>query len=203
MKNNYTRIVSDVGVSQYAWLTSPDTRFDEIGHYKTNLILSHEQAQTLKNKIDDELQKSVALAKEKAAGKVVKIAATPYVDELDDEGNATGNTIFKFKTKAQITTKDGKLIPNRVAIFDAKGKPMVDANIWSGSEMKVSAELIPYYTAMVGAGVSLRLRAVQITKLVEGGNSNAKGYGFNEEEGYQHEVENLAEAESNKEEADF
>ena len=203
MKNNYTRIVSDVGVSQYAWLTSPDTRFDEIGHYKTNLILSHDQAQTLKTKIDDELKKSVALAKEKAAGKVVKIAATPYVDELDDEGNATGNTIFKFKTKAQITTKDGKLIPNRVAIFDAKGKPMVDANVWSGSEMKVSAELIPYYTAMVGAGVSLRLRAVQITKLVEGGNSNAKGYGFNEEEGYQHEVENLAEAESNKEEADF
>ena len=41
--------------------------------------------------------------------------------------------------------------------------------VWSGSEMKVSADMIPYYTAMAGAGVSLRLKAVQITKLVEGG----------------------------------
>ena len=62
----------------------------------------------------------------------------------------------------------------------------IDANVWSGSEMKVSAELIPYYTAMAGAGVSMRLRAVQITKLVEGGSSNAKGYGFDKvKDGYE------------------
>ena len=48
MKNNYKRIVTGIGVSQYAWLTSPDTRFDEVGHYKTNLILSGEDADTLK-----------------------------------------------------------------------------------------------------------------------------------------------------------
>ena len=93
--------------------------------------------------------------------------------------------IFKFKTKAKIITRDGKVIPNKVAIFDSAGKPMVDANVWSGSEMKVSAELIPYFTAMAGAGVSLRLRAVQITKLVEGGAGNSKGYGFDEvKDGY-------------------
>ena len=110
---------------------------------------------------------------------------------------ATGSTVFKFKTKAQITTKDGKIIPNRVAIFDSKGTPMTDCNVWSGSEMKVSAELVPYYTAMVGAGVSMRLRAVQITKLVEGGNGNAKGYGFGEEEGYEQSIsESPAEEES-------
>ena len=203
MAQQNEKIVSPVGVSQYAWLTQPDTRFDEIGHYKTNLILSGDAAQSLKSKIDAELEKSIALAKEKAKGKQIKKADAPYSDELDDEGNATGSTIFKFKTKAQITTKDGKLIPNRVAIFDAKGKPMVDTNVWSGSEMKVSAELIPYYTAMVGAGVSLRLRAVQITKLVEGGSGNAKGYGFNEEEGYEHETESMAETESVQEESDF
>ena len=193
MKNNYTRIVTDIGTSQYAYLNAPDTRFDEIGHYKTNLILSGQPAEDLKTKIDAELTKSVTLAKEKAKGKNVKTAVTPYLDDTDDDGNTTGATIFKFKTKAQITTKDGKIIPNRVAIFDAKGTPMVDTNIWSGSEMKVSAELIPYYTALVGAGVSLRLRAVQITKLVEGGNSNAKGYGFDKEDGYEQTVETPSE----------
>jgi len=67
--------------------------------------------------------------------------------------------------------------------------------------MKVSAELIPYYTAMAGAGVSLRLRAVQITKLVEGGSGNAKGYGFGEEDGYKLETfENVSSDETVSEE---
>ena len=197
MKNNHERIETGIGVSQYAYLTSPDTRFDEVGHYKTNLIMSGEDAENLKQKIDAAIQKSIALAKEKAKGKNIKTAAAPYEDDTNDDGEATGSTVFKFKTKAQITTKDGKLIPNRVAIFDSKGTPMTDCNVWSGSEMKVSAELVPYYTAMVGAGVSMRLRAVQITKLVEGGSGNAKGYGFGEEEGYEHSIsESPAEEES-------
>ncbi len=68
-------------------------------------------------------------------------------------------------------------------MFDSSGKPLTDANVWSGSEMKVSAELVHWFTAMAGAGVSLRLRAVQITKLVEGGAGNAEGYGFDKVEG--------------------
>ena len=203
MKNNYTRVVTGVGVSQYAWLTQPDTRFDEIGHYKTNIILSGEAAEDLKSKINAEIEKSVALAKEKAKGKKVKTASAPYEDDVDDNGEPTGSTVFKFKTKAQITTKDGKVIPNRVAIFDSKGTPMTDCNVWSGSEMKVSAELVPYYTAMVGAGVSMRLRAVQITKLVEGGNGNAKGYGFDEEEGYEQSLSEAPTEEESQQAFDF
>tara|TARA_R100001129_G_scaffold164279_1_gene130342 strand:+ start:324 stop:941 length:618 start_codon:yes stop_codon:yes gene_type:complete len=184
-KNNNVKVVSPVGVSQYAWLTTPDTRFDETGHYKTNLIINGKEAQSLKTQIDAEIKKSVALAKEKAKGKAIKEAPRPYDDEMID-GKASGNVIFKFKTKAKIIAKDGKVIPNRVALFDSAGKPMIDANVWSGSEMKVSAELIPYYTAMAGAGVSMRLRAVQVTKLVEGGSSNAKGYGFEKvKDGYE------------------
>ena len=184
-KNSYVKVVSPVGVSQYAWLTTPDTRFDETGHYKTNLILKAKDAHSLKTQIDGEIKKSLTLAKEKAKGKAIKQANSPYEDELVD-GKPSGNVIFKFKTKAKIITKDGKVIPNRVALFDSTGKPMIDANVWSGSEMKVSAELIPYYTAMAGAGVSMRLRAVQITKLVEGGSSNAKGYGFDKvKDGYE------------------
>ena len=203
MKNNYTKVVTGVGVSQYAYLTQPDTRFDEIGHYKTNLILSGQDADTLKAAINEELTKSVALAKEKAKGKNIKTAPAPFEDELDDDGQPTGSTVFKFKTKAQITTKDGKIIPNRVAIFDSKGTPMTDCNVWSGSEMKVSAELVPYYTAMVGAGVSMRLRAVQITKLVEGGNGNAKGYGFGEEEGYEQSLSETPAEEESQQAFDF
>ena len=204
-KNSYVKVVSPVGVSQYAWLTTPDTRFDETGHYKTNLILNSKDSQVLKTQISAEIKKSLTLAKEKAKGKAIKQANSPYEDELVD-GKPSGNVIFKFKTKAQIITKDGKVIPNRVALFDSTGKPMIDANVWSGSEMKVSAELIPYYTAMAGAGVSMRLRAVQVTKLVEGGSSNAKGYGFdNVKDGYEQPEAVVAQEEnvSQETQADF
>ena len=204
-KNSYVKVVSPVGVSQYAWLTTPDTRFDETGHYKTNLILNSKDSQVLKTQISAEIKKSLTLAKEKAKGKAIKQANSPYEDELVD-GKPSGNVIFKFKTKAQIITKDGKVIPNRVALFDSMGKPMIDANVWSGSEMKVSAELIPYYTAMAGAGVSMRLRAVQVTKLVEGGSSNAKGYGFdNVKDGYEQPEAVVAQEEnvSQETQADF
>jgi len=204
-KNSYVKVVSPVGVSQYAWLTTPDTRFDETGHYKTNLILNSKDSQVLKTQISAEIKKSLTLAKEKAKGKAIKQAPSPFEDELID-GKPSGNVIFKFKTKAKIITKDGKVIPNRVALFDSKGKPMIDANVWSGSEMKVSAELIPYYTAMAGAGVSMRLRAVQVTKLVEGGSSNAKGYGFDKvKDGYEQPEAVVAQEEnvSQETQADF
>jgi len=181
-KNSYKKIVSAEGVSKYAWLTTPDTKFDKDGHYKVNLSLSAELAQPLVKLIDDEMKLSMDSAKEKANGKPVKAATAPYEAELVD-GKETGNIDFKFKRKAQIISSDGRIIPFKVAIFDSAGVPIVDTNVWSGSKMKVSAELVPWYTAIAGAGVSLRLRAVQITELVEGGGDNAKGYGFDSVEG--------------------
>jgi hypothetical protein len=182
-KNNYVKIVSPEGISQYAWLTQPDTKFDTDGHYKVNLIVPFDKAQPLIKQINAEMEASLKIAKEKNKGKTIKRANPPYEEEMDEKNVPTGNIIFKFKRKAQIIAKDGKVIPFKVAIFDSSGKPLIDTNVWSGSEMKVSAELVHWFTAMAGAGVSLRLRAVQITKLVEGGSGNAEGYGFNNVEG--------------------
>jgi hypothetical protein len=204
-KNNYVKVVSPEGVSQYAWLTQPDTKFDKDGHYKVNLVVPTDKASALIKQIDAEMQESVRIAKEKNSGKKIKLANAPYEEELDDKGKPTGNTIFKFKRKAQIISADGKVIPFKVAIFDSSGKPLTDTNVWSGSQMKASAELVHWFTAMAGAGVSLRLRAVQITKLVEGGSGNAEGYGFEAVDGgyvAPEQAKNVVQEESG-EEADF
>jgi hypothetical protein len=203
-KNNYVKIVSPEGISQYAWLTQPDTKYSADGHYKVNLMVPFDKAQPLIKQINAEMEASLKIAKEKNKGKAIKRANPPYEEEMDDKNTPTGNVIFKFKRKAQIIAKDGKVIPFKVALFDSSGKPLVDTNVWSGSEMKVSAELVHWYTAMAGAGVSLRLRAVQITKLVEGGSGNAEGYGFdNVEGGYKApEVTNNV-VQEEKAEADF
>ena len=185
MKNKYTKIVTPIGIAQYPWLSSPDTKFSEVGDYKTNLILSKKGAQDVISMIDTAREESVKLGAEKSNGKKVEQAYPPYYDEVDDDGKPTGNVILKLKCKAKVTTKSGESFENKPTLFDAKGKPMLNVNVWGGSELKVSAELIQYFTSMVGAGVSMRLRAAQIIKLIEGG-SNSSGYGFKEEEGYEH-----------------
>jgi len=185
MKNKYTKIVTPIGIAQYPWLSSPDTKFSEVGDYKTNLILSKKDAQDVISMIDTAREESVKIGAEKSNGKKVKQADPPYYDEVDDDGKPTGNVVLKFKCKAKVTTKSGESFENKPTLFDAKGKPMTNVNVWGGSELKVSAELIPYFTSMVGAGVSMRLRAAQIINLIEGG-SNSSGYGFKEEEGYEH-----------------
>ena len=44
------------------------------------------------------------------------------------------------------------------------------------------------YTTLIGAGVSLRLEAVQIIKLVQPTERTAASYGFTEEKGYDSRV---------------
>ena len=78
MKNNYTKIVSPEGVSQYAWLTQPDTKFDDSGHYKVNLIIPTDKASSLIKQIDEEMIKSMATAKDSNKGKTIKSANVPY-----------------------------------------------------------------------------------------------------------------------------
>ena len=71
-------------------------------------------------------------------------------------------------------------------MFDAKGKPITTPPLVAGgSQIKVSFEPWPYYTSLVGAGVTLRAKAVQIVKLVEYTSGSSNAYGFNEEDGYE------------------
>ena len=182
-KQTYEKLVTPIGVSQFAWLNKPDTKFDDNGHYKVNLVIASAEAKPLIEKINGEVTKAVAMAKEKSKGKNIKTANKPFEEEYE-KGKPTGNIIFKFKAKAKIIMKNGDVIDNKVPIFDSKGSVMTN-QVWSGSQMKASADMIPYYTAMAGAGVSLRLKAVQITKLVEGSGATSSSHGFSEvKDGY-------------------
>ena len=70
----------------------------------------------------------------------------------------------------------------RLRIRDAKGNPVNGLAVGNGAIVKVGYELSPFYTQLVGAGVSLRLKAVQIITLVERGGADASYYGFETEE---------------------
>ncbi len=93
-------------------------------------------------------------------------ANTPYEEEVDDNGNLTGNYLFKFKQKAKVHTKDGRTIDMKVALFDASRTP-TQAQVGGGSELKIAATVWPYVMpATKSVGLSLRPSAVQILSLV-------------------------------------
>jgi len=130
--------------------------------------------------------------------KVNDLFTTLYDQETEEE---TGEVEFKFAMKHRIEIKKGpkagQTIIKYPALFDAKGKPIVVRDkegktlrnapqIWGGTVGKVSFEASPYFIPGTGAaGLKLNLMAVQIIDLVSGGQRNASGYGFGEEDGYE------------------
>jgi hypothetical protein len=165
------------GTALYPWLSTPDTKFSEEGEYKVNLVLSKEDALPILKQINEVYAENISAETKKANGKEVKKAPPPWAEQRDEAGEPTGNIILRFKSKAAY----------KPAIFDAKGMPMIDSNIWGGSEIKVSGSIAPYFTSLIGAGIALRLRAVQVIQLVEG-SGGAGRFGFTEEAGYTQEA---------------
>jgi hypothetical protein len=176
------RFVTPTGVAQYPHLTKPDTKFNPDGEYKVSLELDAHAAEEIVSFLDEQFEQAVASAKKENPGKKIKEGDVPY--SVNEEN---GKVTVRFKLKAKVTPKKGEPWDQKVAIFDAKGQPITgEIKIGGGTKMKVSYELVPYYTAIAGAGISLRVRAVQIIELVEyGSGAQAGSFGFGEEDGYE------------------
>ena len=189
-----TNVTTPKGVLVYPHLNKADTKFDTHGVWRANLRLTAEDAQSLKQSIDDAIEAN-ADEYTKSKGKKVKIANPPYQEDED------GNYVFTFKLKASGTRPNGERWEQKPILYDAKGN-VFQANgktIWGGTKAKVAFQMSPYFVSSIGAGVSLRLKAVQIIELVTGG-ADASSYGFQEEEGFVAENETKEEA---PEEGDF
>ena len=168
--------VSVAGEAIYPHLVKPDVRFSELGEYKVTLKVSKQDATNMVKQIDQAIVDSLAKAEKDTKGKKVKDAPKPYTEESDF-------VFFKFKMKASgVNRKTQEKFSQRPTLFDAKKNPLpADVAIWGGSIMKVAYQEIPYYTPMLGAGVSLRMKAVQVIKLVQGKSDNNI---FKEEDGF-------------------
>jgi hypothetical protein len=114
----------------------------------------------------------------------VLTADLPIGDHEDDGGNETGDKVYNFKMKAVVKPKDKEPFTQKPKLFDSNGADINPKSLFGGSKLKVAFQIIPFYTALVGAGISLRLKAVQVIELVEGQGGTAESYGFGKEEGY-------------------
>jgi hypothetical protein len=175
------KFITPKGVAVFPWLNRPDTKFNPLGEYRIKLRLSGDEAAPLIEKLQKLHDKAVAQAKAnpKKKGKKVKVNDF-YSNVVDDNGDETGEVELSFKMKASGTSKDGNAWTRRPDLFDAKGKPLnPEAKVFGGSLCKVNFEVLPYDEA-IGVGLSLRLQAVQVIKLVSS-NRDAGSYGFGDE----------------------
>lgn len=200
-KKSFTKVTTPLGVAGYTYLTVPDTKFKEEGEYRIQLTLkAHDYNTKLADLLANEIAKSVEEAKAdpKNKGKKIREADLP-IKELEN-----GDFQLNIKCKAKVIgRKDGKVYDLKPVLFDAKGERISgDPKVGAGSKVKVNFEIRPYYTALVGAGISLSLKAVQIIKLESyGGGGNASQFGFDEEEGYEAAIENDEHAEQANQQA--
>ena len=189
-KRVFENITTPTGIAQWCWLNKPNTRFNPDGEYSCNLLLEGEEAQSLCDKLDAIVEKTYqeAVAEAKPQDKKKFTKASPYTPEYDEDGNETGRVIFKFKNKAQFKAKDGSTFIFQPKVFDAKGgKVAAGVTVYGGSTIKIAGQVMPYVMpATKACGVSLKLQAIQVIKLVAGGmgGDSMDSYGFGEEEGY-------------------
>ena len=184
-QNTQIKIVTPRGTAVYPWLNRPDTKFSPDGDFKVTLKVGAEEAAPLIEKLDEALAKYQE-QQAKADPKIGRYSTiTPYEEEMDDQGNLTGNYLFKFKQKAVINTKDGRTIDMKVALVDASRTPTT-VNVGGGSEIKIAATVFPYaMNTTKSVGLSLRPSAVQILSLVSG-QSNVFSM-FDDEDGFKTE----------------
>lgn len=173
------------GKATWAKVYEPDTRFVKEGLYSINVSIPEAEASAICEQFEDALKEYAdKLVKDNPKIKNVLSIRKPFETEYDDNGDETGCILFKPKNKAQITARDGKTYTRTVAVVDAKRNPLDKSTlIGNGSTVKVAFEAAPYYLATDKvAGLSLRLKAVQVLELV----SYSKGTDafFDEEEGF-------------------
>ena len=169
--------VSVAAEAVYPHLVKPDVRFNELGEYKVTLKVAKQDASQMVKEIDQAIEDSLAKAEKDNKGKKIKSAPKPYKEE-------SNNVFFKFKMKASgVNKRTQEKFTQRPQLLDAKKNPIAsNTSIWGGSIMKVAYQPVPYYTPMLGAGVSLRLKAVQVIKLVQGKSDQNI---FKEEDGFE------------------
>ena len=184
-----TTNISEIGEAIYPHLNKPDVRFSEAGEYKVTLKVAKSDATAMLKLYNSAIEDALKLAEQNHKGKGIKNAPKPFTEE-------DKFVFFKFKMKATgVNQKTKEKFSQRPQLFDAKKNPIpLSTLIWGGSKMRVAYNLVPYYTPMLGAGITARLKAVQVISLVEGKDSNL----FSKEDGYETTPEPKAEVISNE-----
>lgn len=190
-KPMYEVFTTPIGEAVFPWLTKPDTRFNKDGVYHVDISVPFELAQDCiarLEKVRDDFIATLPVAKQRA------LAPRPvYIEELtrpvreegmSDEqweevkfnfvGEPTGNVIFRCKLKALVRPQDGEAWVQKPTVITADTGEAITDPVYHGSILRARGQIVPYTNdSNATAGITLRLRAVQVHELVTGGGDGA------------------------------
>lgn len=147
----YPRINRPYRFDQKAQKTMPCEAHEDGAEYRLQFRMSREQAGELFKVMHQ------AYATTKTNNWPEKLEP-PFKDEGDDFYT------FNAKIKAQYNNQ----ITRPISHMDSKANPLPEGfELTHGSTVNIACVLIPYNTKAAGAGVSLRLSAVQVIRLAE------------------------------------
>lgn len=165
-------ITTPVGIARYPHLNRPDTKYKEKGEYKVNLEMSSEDAEPFIKQIETIFGEFLSEKKRELKKDKLKLHDAPWQEN-------DGQTILKLRVKAiGKSKKTGETFSRTPKLFNASGEEITD-NIGGGSKLKVAVVPYCWYTASLGAGITLQPKAVQVLDLVTWGDGGtAESYGF-------------------------
>ena len=163
-------LTSPRGKAIFPHLTEADTKFKPEGEYHVKLECKKSESEKLILAIKNEIAKEVKAQNDVTPNKEIKKTSPGY--EVDGE-----KVVFNFKMKASGTRKsDGKHFIQKPNLYGADLSPLgPDVQIWGDSILRITFE--PFAWNMpIGIGCTLRIKSVQVIKLVTGaGASNNLG----------------------------
>lgn len=174
-KLKYPRVKLPKGVLSWAYLVNPDTKFNELGEFKSNLTVPGEIgkafiAEVLQPLLDAALVEAQEEAKAKATGgrkaKEVRISEFLPWEELEN-----GDIVFKVKRKAKIVKDDGSVQEFTVDLVKPDRKnynpdEKAALNIGNGTTAIPLVTVVPYNMPTQGVGLTLRLEKMQLLEIV-------------------------------------
>jgi hypothetical protein len=175
-------VTSPKGEALWCKVAEPDFTYNAKGTFSTSLVCDPndptvqafiQQLEALRDKALEETMETLG-----AKGKTTK-AKDVFVQDYDQDGNETGNIIFKFKMNNVADRKPGQ---NKIGVVDAKRQPLPTIPlVGNGSIIRCVAFANPYYMATTKeVGISLLWSKMQIIELQEFGGND----GFDDEDGY-------------------
>jgi len=182
-------IVTPFGVAKYPKLNAPDTKFKEDGEYSVKIVLDPANAKQFIASVDELYDRVTAFfqaqrdeeirqkGKDPSKARPIKKGAKPYREEADpDTGELSGLVEVTAKLPAIGRSKrTGKTWENRPVIIDSN-KKVVNVEIGGGSTIRFSAQAYGWFTPQLGAGVTLRLKTVQVKELKTWGQDATEGF---------------------------
>lgn len=161
------------GKAHYPRLIRPDTKFNSLGVYQADIRVPAEEAKDL-------MQELATVYKEWTGKAPNKADNFMWKEDLDEDGNSTGDILFKLRVKN--FERDGQVVQRRPKIFFRNEDDKTE-NIGGGSSMKVQFQV--YCWTASQKGVSLQPLSVLIEEVVEYESAGGNPFGVGSEASFE------------------